>query len=85
MSTAQMNLLISTNRIGTGLRANPVCGELPVPLTVVTVILDHTEDHFRAAIQEVGRCLFTPVEGIVVLPGEIVLTHPDCRDTLQGH
>lgn len=65
--------------------ANPVCGELPVPLTVVTVILDHTEDHFRAAIQEVGRCLFTPVEGIVVLPGEIVLTHPDCRDTLQGH
>ncbi|HCQ4336864.1 TPA: WbuC family cupin fold metalloprotein [Escherichia coli] len=36
MSTAQMNLLISTNRIGTGLRANPVCGELPVPLTVVT-------------------------------------------------
>ncbi len=85
MSTAQMNLLISTNRIGTGLRANPVCGELPVPLTVVTVILAHTEDHFRAAIQEVGRCLFTPVEGIVVLPGEIVLTHPDCRDTLQGH
>ncbi|KNZ95956.1 prepilin, shufflon protein A [Escherichia coli] len=47
--------------------------------------MDHTEDHFRAAIQEVGRCLFTPVEGIVVLPGEIVLTHPDCRDTLQGH
>ncbi|ALD41864.1 hypothetical protein AN203_21895 [Escherichia coli] len=27
MSTAQMNLLISTNRIGTGLRANPVCGK----------------------------------------------------------
>ncbi|EMO8345548.1 pilus assembly protein [Salmonella enterica subsp. enterica serovar Chester] len=27
MSTAQMNLLISTNRIGTGLRANPVRGK----------------------------------------------------------
>ncbi|GHL67212.1 hypothetical protein ECZU32_51910 [Escherichia coli] len=28
MSTAQMNLLISTNRIGTGLRANPVRGRV---------------------------------------------------------
>ncbi len=85
MSTAQMNLLISTNRIGTGLRANPVCGELPVPLTVVTVILDHTGDHLLVAIREVVRSLFTPLEGMVVPPGEIVLTHPDCRDTLQGH
>ncbi|WP_215253020.1 hypothetical protein, partial [Escherichia coli] len=42
----------STYRIGTGLRANPVCGELPVPLTVVTVILAHTEDHLLVAIQE---------------------------------
>ncbi|MGI5816447.1 hypothetical protein, partial [Escherichia coli] len=75
----------STYRIGTGLRANPVCGELPVPLTVVTVILDHTEDHLLVAIREVVRCLFTPLEGMVVPPGEIVLTHPDCRDTLQGH
>lgn len=75
----------STNRIGTGLRANPVCGELPVPLTVVTVILAHTEDHLLVAIQEVVRCLFTPLEGMVVPPGEIALTHPDCRDTLQGH
>ncbi|MGD7758351.1 hypothetical protein, partial [Escherichia coli] len=66
-------------------RANPVCGELPVPLTVVTVILDHTEDHLLVAIREVVRCLFTPLEGMVVPPGEIVLTHPDCRDTLQGH
>ncbi len=65
--------------------ANPVCGELPVPLTVVTVILDHTEDHLLVAIREVVRCLFTPLEGMVVPPGEIVLTHPDCRDTLQGH
>ncbi|WP_257269024.1 hypothetical protein, partial [Escherichia coli] len=46
----------STYRIGTGLRANPVCGELPVPLTVVTVILAHTEDHLLVAIQEVVRC-----------------------------
>ncbi|MCY6571770.1 hypothetical protein, partial [Escherichia coli] len=46
----------STYRIGTGLRANPVCGELPVPLTVVTVILDHTEDHLLVAIREVVRC-----------------------------
>ena len=75
----------STYRIGTGLRANPVCGELPVPLTVVTVILAHTEDHLLVAIQEVVRCLFTPLEGMVVPPGEIVLTHPDCRDTFQGH
>ncbi|EBE0062046.1 hypothetical protein E0N40_25030 [Escherichia coli] len=75
----------STYRIGTGLRANPVCGELPVPLTVVTVILAHTEDHLLVAIQEVVRCLFTPLEGMVVPPGEIALTHPDCRDTLQGH
>ena len=30
-------------------------------------------------------CLFTPLEGMVVPPGEIALTHPDCRDTLQGH
>ncbi|WP_343286104.1 hypothetical protein, partial [Escherichia coli] len=45
----------STYRIGTGLRANPVCGELPVPLTVVTVILAHTEDHLLVAIQEVVR------------------------------
>ncbi|WP_203415756.1 hypothetical protein, partial [Escherichia coli] len=45
----------STYRIGTGLRANPVCGELPVPLTVVTVILDHTEDHLLVAIREVVR------------------------------
>ncbi len=75
----------ATYRIGTGLRANPVCGELPVPLTVVTVILDHTEDHLLVAIREVVRCLFTPLEGMVVPPGEIVLTHPDCRDTLQGH
>ncbi|WP_252991820.1 prepilin, shufflon protein A [Shigella sonnei] len=37
------------------------------------------------AIREVVRCLFTPLEGMVVPPGEIVLTHPDCRDTLQGH
>ncbi|MCM4672988.1 hypothetical protein, partial [Escherichia coli] len=51
----------STYRIGTGLRANPVCGELPVPLTVVTVILDHTEDHLLVAIREVVRCLFTPL------------------------
>ncbi|CSQ45935.1 Uncharacterised protein [Shigella sonnei] len=85
MSTAQMNLLISTNRIGTEASANPVCGELPVPLTVVTVILAHTEDHLLVAIQEVVRCLFTPLEGMVVPPGEIALTHPDCRDTLQGH
>ena len=75
----------TTDRIGTGLRANPVCGELPVPLTVVTVILAHTEDHLLVAIQEVVRCLFTPLEGMVVPPGEIALTHPDCRDTLQGH
>ncbi len=75
----------STYRIGTGLRANPVCGELPVPLTVVTVILAHTEDHLLVAIQEVVRCLFTPLEGMVVPPGEIALTHPDCRDTLQGY
>ncbi len=75
----------STYRIGTGLRANPVCGELPVPLTVVTVILAHTEDHLLVAIQEVVRCLFMPLEGMVVPPGEIALTHPDCRDTLQGH
>lgn len=65
--------------------ANPVCGELPVPLTVVTVILAHTEDHLLVAIQEVVRCLFTPLEGMVVPPGEIALTHPDCRDTLQGY
>uniref|UniRef100_UPI001ABC0F01 hypothetical protein n=1 Tax=Escherichia coli TaxID=562 RepID=UPI001ABC0F01 len=74
-----------THRIGTEASANPVCGELPVPLTVVTVILDHTEDHLLVAIREVVRCLFTPLEGMVVPPGEIVLTHPDCRDTLQGH
>lgn len=70
---------------GTEASANPVCGELPVPLTVVTVILAHTEDHLLVAIQEVVRCLFTPLEGMVVPPGEIALTHPDCRDTLQGH
>ncbi len=75
----------STYRIGTEASANPVRGELPVPLTVVTVILDHTEDHLLVAIQEVVRCLFTPLEGMVVPPGEIALTHPDCRDTLQGH
>ena len=75
----------STYRIGTEASANPVCGELPVPLTVVTVILDHTVDHLLVAIREVVRCLFTPLEGMVVPPGEIVLTHPDCRDTLQGH
>ncbi len=75
----------TTDRIGTEASANPVCGELPVPLTVVTVILAHTEDHLLVAIQEVVRCLFTPLEGMVVPPGEIALTHPDCRDTLQGH
>lgn len=81
----QCYLMPSTHRIGTGLRANPVCGELPVLLTVVTVILAHTEDHLLVAIQEVVRCLFTPLEGMVVPPGEIALTHPDCRDTLQGY
>ncbi|EMW69431.1 putative prepilin, shufflon protein A [Escherichia coli 2756500] len=45
----------------------------------------HTEDHLLVAIQEVVRCLFMPLEGMVVPPGEIALTHPDCRDTLQGH
>ncbi len=81
----QVHQSFATHRIGTEASANPVCGELPVPLTVVTVILDHTEDHLLVAIREVVRCLFTPLEGMVVPPGEIVLTHPDCRDTLQGH
>ncbi|POS10967.1 prepilin, shufflon protein A [Escherichia coli] len=47
--------------------------------------MDHTGDHLLVAIREVVRSLFTPLEGMVVPPGEIVLTHPDCRDTLQGH
>ncbi len=80
MSTAQMNLLISTNRIGTGLRANPVCGELPVPLTVVTVILAHTEDHLLVAIQEVVRCCLR-------LWREWWFRRGDCANTsrLQGY
>lgn len=65
------NGLVGRDSTGRYFRANPVCGELPVPLTVVTVILDHTEDHLLVAIQEVVRCLFTPLEGMVVPPGRL--------------
>ncbi|ECQ2100226.1 hypothetical protein ACQ26P_003106 [Escherichia coli] len=57
----------STYRIGTGLRANPVCGERLVHLTEVTAIWVLTGEHLTGEITAEELCLCTlPVEMVPV-------------------